>query len=108
MLANPPIIALTQNAIDAGDASEAVAGAFQYKLFNGEGFIARGVSIDIDTVIAKSLKDECILSELNTVFASDKMIDLMRSVTNLKNLFQDHMDESTALLTAAAESGELE
>ena len=84
------------------------ASAFQYKLFNGEGFMARGVSIDIDTVIAKSLKDESILSEMYEVFSNDKMVDLMRSITNLKNLFQDHMDESTAVLVAAAESGQLE
>ena len=75
---------------------------------NGEGFMARGVSIDIDTVIAKSLKDESILSEMYEVFSNDKMVDLMRSITNLKNLFQDHMDESTAVLVAAAESGQLE
>jgi|TARA_B110000967_G_C18692342_1_gene463667 hypothetical protein len=108
MTANPPIIDLTQSNIDADDASEALASAFQYKLFNGEGFMARGVSIDIDTVIAKSLKDESILSEMYEVFSNDKMVDLMRSITNLKNLFQDHMDESTAVLVAAAESGQLE
>jgi hypothetical protein len=33
---------------------------------------------------------------------------LMKSVTNLKNYFEDHMNESTALLVAAAESGQLE
>ena len=91
MTANPPIIDLTQSNIDADDASEALASAFQYKLFNGEGFMARGVSIDIDTVIAKSLKDESILSEMYEVFSNDKMVDLMRSITNLKNLFQDHI-----------------
>jgi hypothetical protein len=108
MTANPPIIDLTQSNIDADDASEALASAFQYKLFNGEGFMARGVSIDIDTVIAKSLKDECILGEIELLFANDRMVDLMKNVTNLKNLFQDHMNESTALLVAAAESGQLE
>jgi hypothetical protein len=108
MTVNPPIIDLTQSHIDAGDASEAMASAFEYKLFNGESFIARGVSIDIDTVIQKSLSDECILSELELLFANDKMVDLMKSVTNLKNYFEDHMNESTALLVAAAESGQLE
>ena len=108
MTLNPPIIALTQHSIDAGDASEAIAGAFQHKLYNGEGFFARGVSIDIDYVIQKSLKDECILSELELLFANDKTVNLMKNITNLKNLFQDHMDESTALLVAAAESGQLE
>jgi hypothetical protein len=108
MTLNPPIIDLTQSHIDSGDASEAIAGAFEYKLFNGEGFMARGVSIDIDTVIAKSLKDECILGEIELLFANDKMVDLMKNITNLKNLFQDHMNESTALLVAAAESGQLE
>ena len=108
MTLNPPIIALTQHSIDASDASEAIAGAFQHKLYNGEGFFARGVSIDIDYVIQKSLKDECILSELELLFANDKTVDLMKNITNLKNLFQDHMDESTALLVAAAESGQLE
>ena len=108
MTLNPPTIDLTQSYIDSGDASEAVASAFEYKLFNGEGFMARGVSIDIDTVIAKSLKDECILGEIELLFANDRMVDLMKNVTNLKNLFQDHMNESTALLVAAAESGQLE
>ena len=108
MTVNPPIIDLTQSYIDSGDASEAVATAFQHKLYNGEGFMARGVSIDIDTVIQKSLKDECILSELELLFANDRMVDLMKNITNLKNLFQCHMNESTALLVAAAESGQLE
>jgi len=105
---NNPIIGLTQSAIDDDSANELMAEEFQYKLFNGEGFIARGVSIDIDTVIAKALKDECVLSELYELFASDKMVDLMKSVKNLKEYFQDHLDESTGLLLTAAESGNLE
>ena len=108
MTLNPPIIDLTQSHIDAGDASEAIAASFKYKLINGESFMAKAISIDIDTVIKKSLSDECILSELELLFANDKMVDLMKSVTNLKNYFEDHMNESTALLVAAAESGQLE
>jgi len=113
-LANPPrtmsnpTIGLTQQLIDDDSACEAMAEAFQYKLINGEGFFARGVSIDIDTVIAATLKDECALSELYELFASDKMVDLMKSVTKLKGYFQDHMDESTGLLLTAAECGQLE
>lgn len=103
-----PIIGLTQHLIDDDFANEVKAEAFQYKLINGEGFYAHGVSIDIDTVIADTLKDECVLSELYELFASDKMVDLMKSVTKLKEYFQDHMDESTGLLITAAESGQLE
>ena len=103
-----PTISLTQQLIDDDSACEAMAEAFQYKLINGEGFFARGVSIDIDTVIAATLKDECVLSELYELFASDKMVDLMKSVTKLKGYFQDHMDESTGLLLTAAECGHLE
>lgn len=105
---NNPIIGLTQSAIDDDSISELMAEEFQYKLINGEGFFARGVSIDIDTVIADTLKDECVLSELYELFASDKMVDLMKSVTKLKEYFQDHMDESTGLLITAAECGQLE
>ena len=105
---NNPIIGLTQSAIDDDFANEVRAEAFQYKLINGEGFFARGVSIDIDTVIEDTLKDECVLSELYELFTNDKMVNLMKSVTTLKEYFQDHMDESTGLLMAPAESGELE
>ena len=103
-----PIIGLTQSTIDDDFANEVRAEAFQYKLINGEGFFAHGVSIDIDTVIADTLKDECVLSELYELFTNDKMVNLMKSVTTLKEYFQDHMDESTDLLLTAAESGQLE
>tara|TARA_R110002167_G_scaffold296371_1_gene500810 strand:+ start:602 stop:925 length:324 start_codon:yes stop_codon:yes gene_type:complete len=107
MTLNPPIIDLTQSYIDSGDASEAIAASFKYKLINGESFMAKAISIDIDTVIAKALKDECILAELFELFTNDSVCKIT-CVNNLNNYFDDHMDESTALLVAAAESGQLE
>ena len=107
MTLNPPIIALTQYSIDACDASEAIAASFQYKLINGESFMAKAISIDIDTVIAKALKDESILAELFELFTNDSVCKIT-CVNNLKNYFEDHMNESTAVLVSAAESGELE
>ena len=107
MTLNPPIIALTQYSIDAGDATEAIAASFQYKLINGESFMAKAISIDIDTVIAKALKDESILAELFELFTNDSVCKIT-CVNNLKNYFEDHMNESTAVLVSAAESGELE
>jgi hypothetical protein len=102
-----PIIRSTQNYIDASDASEAIADSFQDKLINGESFMAKAISIDIDTVIEKALKDESILAELFELFTSDSVCKLT-CVNNMKSYFEDHMNESTALLVAAAESGQLE
>ena len=107
MTINPPIISLTQHSIDASDMSEAIAASFQYKLINGESFMAKAISIDIDTVIAKALKDESILAELFELFTNDSVCKIT-CVNNLKNYFEDHMNESTAVLVSAAESGELE
>lgn len=107
MTLNPPIIDLTQHSIDAGDASEAIAASFKYKLINGESFMAKAISIDIDTVILRALKDESILAELFELFTNDSVCKIT-CVNNLKNYFEDHMDESTALLVAADESGQLE
>jgi len=107
-IASNPSIGLTQKFIDDDSMNEIQSERFEYKLFNGESFIARGKSIDIDTVISDVLKDECVLSELYELFSNDKMVDLVKNVKNLKDYFQDHMDGSTAVLMAAAESGELE
>jgi hypothetical protein len=103
-----PVIAMTHAILDADAQNEAAAASFEYNLINGDCYYTQGRRIDIDSVMADTLKDSCVVAELEELFTNTRMVDLMRNVKTLRDYFQDHMDEATALLVRGAESGDLE
>ena len=103
-----PTIAVTHAMLDADATSEAIAADFQYNIINGNCYYTRGYRIDMDSVMADTLHDCCVIAELEELLTNTKMVDLMRNVKALKAHFHDHMDEATALLVRGAESGDIE